>query len=149
MSDALTRTERLEQAHAYRLQRLGRLLRYQLLQVLQPYHLTPEQYVILFRLREEDGRTQRDLVDPAFDDRANITHLVNQLQKAGLVVREQDEADRRRRIVRMTDAGRERLEAVLDVAIGVRGELFGDFSEAELAQLMRFVERLERRLLDR
>lgn len=139
-------TERLEDAHAYRLQRLGRLLRYHLLQWLQPHELTPEQFLILFRLRERDGRVQKELVDPAFDDRANITHLVNQLEKGGLVVRQRDEADGRRRRVFLTGAGADRIGAILAAAPGVRGDLFQDFTEAELGQLMAFVERLEARL---
>lgn len=146
MFDPLTQTDRLEQAHAYRLQRLGRLLRYHLLQLLQPHQLTPEQFMILFRLHEVDGRVQKELVDPAFDDRANITHLVGQLEKAKLVRREPHEEDRRQRRVYLTEEGTTRIETVLGVAVETRAALFQDFSTEELDQLLEFVGRLEHRL---
>ena len=146
MPDPLSRTDRLEQAHAYRLQRLGRMLRFHLLKVLAPADLTPEQFMILFRLKERDGRSQKELVDPAFDDRANITHLVRQLERARLVARSRDDNDARQRLVWLTDAGRARLDRVLQTAIEVRAALFGDFSPEELDQLMRFVDRIEARL---
>ncbi len=104
--------------------------------------------MILFRLREQDGRPQKDLVDPAFDDRANITHLVGQLESAGLVVRERDDQDRRQRLVFLTPAGRERIRAVLDEAVALRASLFQDFDDAELDKLMTFIERVESRLTE-
>lgn len=146
MAHPLAPIDRLEQAHAYRLQRLGRLLRYHLMQVLQPHRITPEQFMILFRLHERDGRLQKELVDPAFDDRANITHLVNQLEKAALVRRVADDEDRRQRRLFLTERGLEQLDALLDRVLAVRAALFQDFSEAELGQLMGFVERLEAHL---
>ena len=142
----LHHTDSIDQAHAYRLQRLGRLLRYQLLRALAPFGLTPEQFVILFRLHERDGRVQKELVDEVFDDRANITHLINQLVAADLVRRERHETDGRQRRVFLTETGRARTGALLDRAVQVRGELFSDFTDEELDRMMVFVERLEERL---
>ncbi|MEN0065222.1 MAG: MarR family transcriptional regulator [Myxococcota bacterium] len=142
----LAATDRLEQAHAYRLQRLGRGLRYHLLKHLEPYGITPEQYLILFRLKERDGRGQSELVDPGFDDRANITHLVNQLEKGRLVERRADESDRRKRQVWLTDTGRDLIHSLLDDAVRIRMKLFQDFDDDELEKLIEFVDRIETRL---
>ncbi|MBX2796919.1 MAG: MarR family transcriptional regulator [Myxococcales bacterium] len=143
---SIERTDSIDQAHAYRLQRLGRLLRYQLLRALAPFALTPEQFVILFRLHEQDGQVQKELVDDVFDDRANITHLVNQLTAAGHVRRERHETDGRQRRVFLTESGRERFDSVLKHALEVRAELFSDFTDDELDQLMTFVARIEERI---
>lgn len=121
-------------------------MRYHLLKILEPHGITPEQYMILFRLHERDGRGQSELVDPAFDDRANITHLVNQLERGRLVERHADEADRRRRQVWLTDTGRDLVGRLLGQAVETRRDLFADFDEAELRQLLHFVERLEAKL---
>lgn len=131
---------------AQRLQRLGRGLRYRFLEYLGPYGITPEQYLILAKLDERDGCGQSELVDPLFDDRANITHLVNQLERGRLVERRADESDGRRRRVWLTATGRSLVAGLLVGVRHLQAELFQDLDDDELATLLRLIERLEARL---
>ncbi len=139
-------TSSIEHAHAYRLQRLGRMLRNHLLGMVQPMGLSPEQFIILFRLHERDGQVQKELVDPAFDDRANITKLINQLAREGLVERQPDPDDGRSKRVFLTPKGRERVDGMLPMVVEGRQALWDGFEPEELDELLRLIGKLEQRL---
>ena len=119
----------LDDALAYRIHRVSRLLRVHLVRTLAPFSLTPEQYFALFRLGEQDGRSHRELTDPALDDRANITRLVDGLVRRKLVRRAKDPSDGRVTRVWMTDAGRELLERLAPVVRAERSRLFDGLAD--------------------
>ena len=50
--------------------------------------LTPEQWVVLVRLWEHDGRTQNELCDSTFRDRPTMSRMIDTLEARGLVTRE-------------------------------------------------------------
>ncbi|MEL6343508.1 MAG: MarR family transcriptional regulator [Myxococcota bacterium] len=143
----------LERAHAYRLTRVARLLRYNLMSALshaaeaagEPA-LSPEQFFLLFRLKERDGRSHRELADPVLDDRPNITRLVTAMGRQGLVKRQADPEDGRRVRVYLTDKGRALIVGLEPEILRVRQELFGDIPEEEFALLERLLDRLETKL---
>ncbi len=74
--------------------------------------------------------------------RANVTGLVDCLERKGLVERTADEGDRRVRIVRITRAGEELLESVLPGYYGEVREIFAGLSDAEKATLSEFLSKL-------
>jgi len=144
----LTDIDSLVQAHAYRITRMGRLLRRSLIAELGRMEagLSPEQYFLIWRLHERDGRVQGELVDPLMDDRPNITRLLDALQKKGLVERRRDPEDGRRWRVFLTGEGKALMERLLPEVIALRYQLLGDVSEADLAALERVMTHLESRL---
>ncbi|MCB9762144.1 MAG: MarR family transcriptional regulator [Alphaproteobacteria bacterium] len=148
MKDRFSDTSSIDKATAYRLLRVARLLRHDLAGALARWDpdLTPEQYFVLFRLHERDGRAQRELVDPVLDDRANITRLVDKLQARGLVERRPDPDDGRRNQVWLTDAGRALFDTLLPRIPAERRRLFGDLAPGELDALHDLLDRLEDRL---
>jgi len=141
----LTDTDSLIQAHAYRLTRVSRLLRRSLISELSRLEigLSPEQYFLVWRLHERDGRVQGELVDPLMDDRPNITRLLDGLAKKGLVERRRDPEDGRRWRVFLTAAGRALVERLLPEVVTLRHQLLGGISEADLAALERVMDHLE------
>lgn len=54
------------------------------------FEITPEQYIILAILVENDELYQRQIAEIAYKDRPNITRLINILEKKGLVKRVED-----------------------------------------------------------
>ena len=80
---------------------------------LRPLELTLSRFEVLLLLsftREERLPVMR-LRDLLLIHGSSATYLVDRLAQAGWVAREADPADRRVSIVRLTDAGRERMEA--------------------------------------
>ena len=95
----------------------------------------PRGYQVLAACEREGPRTQLALAQQLGLDRTVMTYLLDDLQKAGLVERRPDPADRRARRVELTAPGRERLCGLL-----------ADLREAEERMLER-LGRVERETL--
>ncbi|ADR33292.1 transcriptional regulator, MarR family [Sulfuricurvum kujiense DSM 16994] len=97
---------------------------------LKPYSLSYAHRVILIRLSEKEGLTQKELAQDTYFEQSNLTLMLNRLELKGLVKRSAKENDRRAYIVTITPAGkrlRETLvqmgEDVMDRALrGLSGE---------------------------
>lgn len=90
---------------------LGRALTAAERPVLREHGLTMWGYVVLSGLRTEPVRTQAALAEAVGADKTRIIGVLDELQGRGLLVREPDPADRRVRLVSLTDAGRRVREA--------------------------------------
>ncbi|GAA1876889.1 MarR family winged helix-turn-helix transcriptional regulator [Lapillicoccus jejuensis] len=86
---------------------------------------------------ELHAMTQRELADAMSVDAPAASVIVSDLAERGLVTREADPADARRRIVRITDAGRMLMADIraVDVEVPVLAPLSGR-DRAELARLV-------------
>ncbi len=89
--------------------------------VLQAHELSMWGYVVLSRLDEEPARTQAALAQSIGADKTRIIGVLDDLQERGLIQREPDPADRRVRLVSLTDKGR-RVRASAQAAIQDREE---------------------------
>ncbi len=70
------------------------------------YNLTPEQCLVLVRLRELEGINQAQLGERLLKDRHNITRILNVLEGRGLIVRRADSADKRAYRIYVTKDGK-------------------------------------------
>jgi DNA-binding MarR family transcriptional regulator len=84
---------------------------------------------------------QRELAEVMCIDANNTVILLNELEALGWVVRERDPQDRRRHVVRSTDAGRAAYERALLARDGVEDDVLGPLSETERQQLHDLVAR--------
>jgi DNA-binding MarR family transcriptional regulator len=141
-------TSSLERAHAFQLTRIGRLLRVHLVRSLESLgtDLGPEQFFILFRLHESDGRRQQELVDPVLDDRPNISRHVAALVRRGLVERRPDPTDGRAHLLHLTTAGRVYIVELIPGVLRVREELFGGISPDDFTAFDRVLAHLTQAL---
>jgi DNA-binding MarR family transcriptional regulator len=64
--------------------------------------LTPEQWMVLVRLWEREGRSQNDLCDSTFRDRPTMSRILDGMERRGLVVRRSDPNDKRSRLIYLT-----------------------------------------------
>jgi DNA-binding MarR family transcriptional regulator len=72
--------------------------------------ITPDQFRVLTNLWQQDGKSQQELAVSSNRDRANVTRLIDILEREGIVERHDDENDRRAFKIYLTKKGRE-LEA--------------------------------------
>jgi DNA-binding MarR family transcriptional regulator len=68
--------------------------------------LTPEQWIVLVRLWQEDGRTQSELCESTFRDKPTMSRILDVMERGALVRRVPSETDARARIVRLTPTGK-------------------------------------------
>jgi len=69
--------------------------------------ITPEQWAVLIRLWERDGRSQSDLSDATFRDRPTMSRILDGMEERDLVERHVDPEDGRARSIHLTRRGRE------------------------------------------
>ena len=101
--------------------------------------LTNPQFAVLLLLGQRGPLDQSELSVLASVDRATLSVLLDRLLAQGLVIKTVDPANRRRRIVELTDNGHRRLDAAVNVAVGVIGEVRARFDPNEFQQLVRLL----------
>jgi DNA-binding MarR family transcriptional regulator len=94
--------------------------------------LTPEQWGVLVRLWERDGRTQSDLSESTFRDKPTMSRMVDALETAGLVTRRATEGDARAKLVFLTAAARELKPKLVPIAKRLVGQMLKDIPEHDL-----------------
>ena len=138
----------LDDAVAYRLHRLDRLLLTHLARQLRMIEdrLTPESYFVLSRIAHDAPVRQGDLVEPTLDDAPNVSRIVGGLVSAGLVDRAPDPADGRGRVLELTDRGHAVVNRLADVIVDERRRVFSGIDPDELDVLMSVFDRIEANL---
>jgi DNA-binding MarR family transcriptional regulator len=150
MKDLLGDTFSLDASPSYKLYRTARLIRSDLNQLFQSLEtvITPEQWVLLFRLNEKDGQSQCELSDRFFKDPPNITRMLDALVKHRFVVRVPDARDRRRFLVYLTHDGRNFVEKTLPWVVERRRQAFHGFSPGDIERFISYLNQVENNILD-
>lgn len=104
--------------------------------------VTPEQWAVLIRLWERDGRSQSELSDATFRDRPTMSRILDVLEKARLVERRADPADARARIVHLTRKGRELEGKLVPVVERIVRDMVKGIDHADLVTTRATLKRL-------
>jgi DNA-binding MarR family transcriptional regulator len=91
--------------------------------------------VALTLLRDHGSASQQGLAETLRLDPSNVVGLLNELERGGFVTRRRDEADRRRHIVEMSEAGNAALVAAERRLEDVEERVLGTLSAEERATL--------------
>ncbi|HET9906774.1 MAG TPA: MarR family transcriptional regulator [Anaerolineales bacterium] len=139
---------RLENSFGYLINLSAQRLKYELHQTFQErgYDVTPEQWVVLNRLWEQDGLSQVELAERTFKDKPSTTRILNLLEKKSLVVRRPDEKDGRVLRVYLTASGWEIKEQLVSCADAVLQKASRDFTKEEVAQFKLSLNKLLRNI---
>lgn len=150
MIDLLGETFSIDASPSYKLYRTARLVRSDLSRLFKGLDtvITPEQWVLLFRLHETDGQSQREISDKFFNDPPSITRMVDALVNQRFVVRVPDSKDRRKFLIFLTHDGRNFFEKTLPWIVEKRRQLFHGFSLGEIEQFLSFLKQIESNVLD-
>lgn len=92
--------------------RLGRRLLAMEQPILARYDVTMWAYIVLCALRDGPARAQASLAAAIGADKTRLIPVLDDLQRRGLIEREPDPADRRVRLLGLTDEGRRVQRAV-------------------------------------
>jgi len=91
---------------------------------------------------KEGGLSQAQLSDMMLVNRANITSLVDRMEKAGLVTRNAHSNDRRFNIVKLTTKGKNLFEKVEPSYLEQVRKIMASLDESELKKLMIMLEKV-------
>lgn len=103
--------------------------------------ISSEQWVVLKRISEYPGTTQREIATSTYKDPASITRILDLLQKEDLIRRE-DGNDRRSFGIYLTDKGNSLVEKVLPTAVKIRAKGLQEISEEEKILLNRLLKKI-------
>ncbi|MEF2277729.1 MarR family transcriptional regulator [Deinococcus sp. YIM 134068] len=104
--------------------------------------LTTSQFGVIEALYHLGPLSQRQLADKILRSSGNLTMVIDNLERDGLVRRERDAQDRRVVNVFLTEAGEALVSRVLPTHVrGIR-EVFGVLDPAEVAQLAALARKL-------
>ena len=106
--------------------------------------LTPSQFAVLEALYHLGSMTQGQVSLKVLKSGSNITTVIDNLERIGLVRRERDADDRRVIHIHLTEAGTGRLEAVLPGHVAALVEEFSLLSETEQETLGMLCKKLGR-----
>ncbi|MFC1601100.1 MarR family winged helix-turn-helix transcriptional regulator [Candidatus Sumerlaeota bacterium] len=110
------------------------------------YGLTDVQFNLMMLVKYQsgaaEGLAQVALSRMMLVNRANITSLVDRMEKARLVKRTPDPDDRRYHIVRLTAHGRKKLDGVQDAYYEMIHEVMDVLKDSELRSIIKRMEKL-------
>lgn len=109
----------------------------------RPHGLTAAQYNVLNVLAPEAaGMSQRELSDHLVVDRSNVTGLLDRMEKAGWVRRDDDPADRRVYRVTLTPAGRKLWTKVEPLYRAVVSQVMRGMTNKQMADCLDLLNKL-------
>ena len=114
------------------------------------YGLTPDQYVILSLLLENDEiMYQRQLAEITFKDRANISRIIDIMHKKGLIEKIPDSNGRKIYKLVVTEKGKELRDKVFPADIELRAMITKNITEEELAITFNTLEKMNLNIRDK
>lgn len=104
--------------------------------------LTKPQYAVMRAIAEHPGIEQVALIEVAASTKATLAEMLSRMEARGLLRREHDPDDKRRRFLFLTPEGETLLQNSMPLGNGVDNAFLGKLSEAEQAQFTRLVRRM-------
>ncbi len=87
---------------------------------------------IIKLLQDRDGLNQQELADLLFKDKSSMTYLIDNMVKAGFVVRKEDETDRRNKLIFLTEKTHQLREQLAPLAAGCYLALAADVTDGDI-----------------
>ncbi len=102
---------------------------------LRPYDLTTEQFHVLKSLDSEHGIAQHQLSEAVAKSPANITRILDRMEKKEYIERRANPGDRRSSLVYLTPAGEELMARVRTELVGIEAEVTAGLSERQVREI--------------
>jgi DNA-binding MarR family transcriptional regulator len=86
----------------------------------------------VMKLLKQGSMNQQELADMLFKDKSSMTYLIDNMVKAELVTRKEDEADRRNKLIFLTDKARELQAQLTPMAMHCHLALAVDVTDSDV-----------------
>jgi len=110
------------------------------LQEAEGYGITPVQFAALQYVEREPDIDQRTLAQAIGTDASTTTGVIDRLESRGLLERLPSPGDRRVRLLRTTDAGRQLLADVMPAVMRAQEIMIEPLSSTERAEFLRMLD---------
>jgi DNA-binding MarR family transcriptional regulator len=107
---------------------------------------TRAQWIVLFRLREQEGLSQVDLADVLELQPISLVRLLDRLVEHGLVERKHDPRDRRANRLFLTPAGRQLADDLDSLRDSIAIDVLQDVPDAAIATSLKTLRDIKERI---
>src|ERR1700761_7280311 len=111
-------------------------------------HLTFEMLEVMLCLWRQDGVNQQVIADITLRDKSAMTYLIDNLIKRGLIVRKEDERDRRNKLIFLTEEGKQMQETLQPWVAEMYDRATINMDMASLAKGKELIEMMIRNLMN-
>lgn len=103
---------------------------------------SPGQFPVLLELWNEDGLTQKQLLDRLEVEQATLANTLTRMERDGLIAREPHPKDRRAQIIMLTRLGRDLEGRAVEAAAEADAALFAGFRSFERELMIEYMRRI-------
>ena len=125
---------------AFLIAKTRNILKNEMEKELKPYGISYAQRVILIRLCEKDGLTQKELAQDTYFEQSNMTLMLDKLELKGLINREPKENDRRAYLVKITPEGMKLKDSLVALGEKIIDRAFRGVASEEKALLAKLLQ---------
>ncbi|WP_433944160.1 MarR family winged helix-turn-helix transcriptional regulator [Paenibacillus sp. SN-8-1] len=111
-------------------------------QRMRDYHITPEQWSVLYRIWEKDGQIQKEIGERSGKDKPTTTRIITALEEKGFIRKVSGKNDRRSFFIFITEAGRD----VITLTEPIERQVLEEVTEGITAEESRLLLRLLRQI---
>ena len=130
------------QSAGYLTNHLARLFIQALHRRIKPLGIVPGQFPVLLELWDEDGLTQKVLVDRLDVEQATMANTLTRMERDGLIRRTRHPDDRRAQQVWLTDQARALREPAIRAAMDQNQAALAGLSDQERETFIRLMQRV-------
>lgn len=125
------------------MRRIGAVMKARFHHAMAEHGVTFPQWVLMKHLRERGRLTAREIADALEVTPANVTGILDRLEREGLVSRSRSGEDRRVVFVRLTEPGHAKMQAIEEAgSAAIVQSAFAGWTAEDVATLRRLLARL-------
>ncbi len=113
------------------------------------FEITPEQYLILLLIIENEGVYQRQICEITLKDRANVARIIDILLQKELITKVSDSNGRRIFKIIATQKGKDLIKKIEPCDMEIRKFVSRGITEEELQITKRTLEKIKQNVIDR
>ena len=115
---------------------------------LKAHNLSYAHRVILIRLSEKDGLTQKELAQDTYFEQSNLTLMLDKLEQKGLVKRSPKENDRRAYHIHITPDGEKLIPSLIQIGDTIISKALHGVDDDQKKEFSIFLETIYKNLTD-
>lgn len=104
--------------------------------------ITPEQWIILHSLYQQNGQSQTDLANGSFKDAPTVSRIIDLLCKKEFTERRRFDNDRRRYKIFLTEKGKTNVEKALPSVLESRQKGWDGLNDEDYTHFLRIMNRI-------
>ncbi|MEM7106177.1 MAG: MarR family transcriptional regulator [Bacteroidota bacterium] len=104
--------------------------------------ITKEHWILLVNLWIKDGQNQQELANNVFKDKASITRTLSVMERKNLLVRVEDNQDRRNKRIYLTQKGKDLKEVTFPIIWNLHQEALEDIPEEDVETCSRVLTKI-------